>query len=177
MSRKIFALLVLLVAAGASSSGAQERVFSIAVSGGLAGSLDEDEGGFSNATFQGRFAVETARRRLVSVRLGRMDFDGEPLGGAFDATVDYLTVAGEYLFDESYYESGLYAGLGLFDLASTRFDGRPGDETAVGLVVGALGEFRLTDRWFVYGEAGFAYTNLELAQLFADLQLGVGFRF
>lgn len=169
----MFTLGVLL----APALDAQERVLSATASGGLVGSLDEDESGFSNSTFQMRFAAETSRRRLVAVRLGRMDFEDEPLGQAFAATIDYLTISGEYLFEEAYYESGLFAGLGLYDLAATRFDGRSGDETTFGLVVGGLGEFRLAERWFLYGEASFTYTNLELAQLFADLQIGIGFRF
>ncbi|MDX1642976.1 MAG: hypothetical protein R3244_01320 [Thermoanaerobaculia bacterium] len=177
MNRNVVALLIAVGVVLPPALAAQERVLSIAASGGLVGSLDEDEGGFSNSTFQARFAVETARRRLVAVRLGRMDFGDEPVGRASEVTLDYLSLSGEYLFEEDYYESGLFAGLGLFDLASTRSDGRSGDETAVGLVVGALGEFRLADRWFIYGEAAFAYTNLDVAQLFADLQIGVGFRF
>lgn len=177
MNRNVVFVSLLLGVLSAASLAAQEHVWSIGLSGGLSGSLDEDQAGFSNPAFQARLAVETAPHSNLALRVGRMDFGDGELGRSHDATLDYLTIGGEYLFEESYYESGLYAGLGLYDLASTRFDGSPGDETTVGIVVGALGEFRLADRWFVYGEAALAYTNLELAQLFADLQLGIGFRF
>jgi hypothetical protein len=162
---------------GSLAAAAQDHPLSVTLSGGVGGSLDEDESGFSNATYQMRFAVETARHTNLGIRLGRMDFGDAEIGRVSDVTLDFVSVAGEYIFDEPSYESGLFLGLGFFDFASTRLDGRSGDETAVGLVVGALAEFALAKRWFVYGEASFAYTNLDIAQLFADLQVGVGFRF
>lgn len=162
---------------GALPSHAQDFPVSLALSGGVGGSLDEDASGFSNGTFQLRLAVETSRRRNIGVRLARIDFGDSEIGRVSDVTLDFLTVSGEYLFDEPSYQSGLYMGLGFFDFSSTRVDGRSGDETAIGLVVGALGEFAISKRWFVYGEAAFAYTNLDIAQLYADLQVGVGYRF
>ena len=156
---------------------AQEHILSLGLSGGIAGSLDEDETGFSNGTVQLRFTVETSSEHGLGIRLGRMDFGDTDVGRVTDVTIDYLTLAGEYFFQEPSYESGLFLGLGFFDLASTRDDGRSGDESAVGIVVGALGEFKSAKRWFIYGEVAFAYTNLDVAQLFADLQVGVGYRF
>ena len=170
-------LLVGAIGLAAVPAAAQDHPLSLALSGGVGGSLDEDESGFSNGTFQARFAVELSRQRSLGLRLGRIDFGDEIVGPASDVTLDYFTVSGEYLFDEPSYESGLYLGLGFYDFSSTRTDGRSGDETAVGLVIGALAEFALAKRWFVYGEAAFAYTNLDIAQLFADLQVGIGFRF
>jgi len=158
-------------------AAAQEHVLSLGVSGGVAGSLDEEQGGFSNATYQIRFVVETQDRLNVGIRLGRMDFGDSDIGAVTDVTMDYLTVAGEYLFDEPSYQSGLFIGLGFFDLSSTRLDLRSGDESALGLVIGALGEFGLSKRWFIYGELAFAYANLDAAQLFGDLQVGVAYRF
>ena len=87
--------LVLLVFVGGGAA-AQESIFSLALSGGLAGSFDEDSG-FSNSTFQARFAVETERHQILSVRLGRMDFSGKSLSLLSEPTLDYLTVSGEYL--------------------------------------------------------------------------------
>lgn len=156
---------------------AQESVLSLGLSGGLAGSLDEDDTGFSNPAYQLRFAIETAPRRNLGIRLGRMDFGDSELRRFSDITVDYLSVAGEYMFTEPSYESGLFIGLGFYDLASTRFDGLSGDESGLGVVVGALGEFGVASRWFIYGEFAFAYTNLDVAQLFADLQVGFAYRF
>ena len=91
--------------------------------------------------------------------------------------MDYLTVAGEYVFDEPSHQSGLYLGLGFFDLDAFRIDGMAGDEGGVGGVVGAFGEFAVSKRWFIYGEGFAAYTGLDVAQIFANLQVGFGYRF
>lgn len=161
----------------AGPTAAQVRIFSIGLSGGVAGSFDEDEGGFSNSTFQARFAMETTERNNLAVRLGRMDFSGASLSQAFDVTIDYLTISGEYLFTEASYESGFFLGLGYYDLSGDRLAGDRADETSVGLQFGAVGEFRVSDRWFIFADAAFHYAALDAAQLFGDLQIGVGFRF
>jgi hypothetical protein len=167
--------LTMLVTTSVAAS-AQTSIFSVALSGGLAGSFDEDSG-FSNATFQARFAFETAQHQFLSVRLGRMDFTGESLSLVNDATIDYVTVAGEYLFTEGNYESGFFMGLGLYDLTGSNNNLEAADEGTVGLLFGAVGEFDVAERWFIYGEAAFHYINLDVAQMFADIQVGLGFRF
>ena len=138
--------MTLLVATSAVAV-AQNSTFSMALSGGMAGSFDEDTG------------------RLICADVGQ------------DATIDYLTIAGEYLFAEGNYESGFFMGLGLYDLTAVGNNGEAGDEGTVGLVFGAVGEFDVAERWFVYGEAAFHYINLDAAQMFADIQIGLGFRF
>ena len=158
-------------------AGAQEPFKSLTLSGGIAGSIDEADTGFSNPILQVRFAVETSARGNLAIRLGRMEFDEVIIGAVHDVTVDYLTVVGEYLFDEPGHDSGLFIGLGFFDLDGTRLDGRGGDEGSVGVIIGALGEFSVGERWFIYGEGSAAYTGLDVAQIFANLQVGVGFRF
>ena len=170
----LIALTLLVITSAAAS--AQGSVFSVALSGGLAGSFDE-ESGFSNTTFQARFAFETAQNQFLSIRLGRMDFAGESLSLVNDPTIDYVTVAGEYLFSEGNYESGFFMGLGLYDLTGMDNNLASADEGTVGLIFGAVGEFDVAERWFIYGEAAFHYINLDAAQMFADLQVGLGFRF
>jgi hypothetical protein len=174
----MLACVALLASAPGSPLAAQEHIRSISLSGGLAGSIDEDSTGFSNPAFQLRFAVETSPRGNLGVRLGRMDFDDAGIGPVTEMTVDYLAVVGEYLFDEPSHDSGLFAGLGFFDLDATRVDGgRDSDEGSIGLLVGALGEFKVGERWFIYGEGFATYTGLDVAQVFATLQVGFGFRF
>lgn len=169
-------VLIVVWMVSAAPAAAQIRIFSVGLSGGVAGSFDEDEGGFSNSTFQLRFAMETTDHNNIAVRIGRMDFADEFLSQAFDATIDYLTISGEYLFTEAGYESGFFLGVGYYDLAGTRGGGRA-DESSVGLQLGAVGEFRVTDRLFVFADAAFHYVNLDAAQIFGDLQIGLGFRF
>jgi hypothetical protein len=106
-----------------------------------------------------------------------MDFGDEGFGSVTHATIDYLTVSGEYLFEDAFGESGIFIGLGLFDQSGIFEDARDASESGLGLVIGAVGEYRLADRWYLLGEVGFAFTNLDVAQLFLDLQLGIGFRF
>ena len=92
---------------GSGAVAAQEPILSGVLSGGLAGSLDEGSG-FSNPSFQVRFAIETARHRFLSFRLGRMDFSDRSLSLLGEVTLDYLTVSGEYLFTEGNYDSGFF---------------------------------------------------------------------
>ncbi len=161
---------------GSGAVAAQEPILSGVLSGGLAGSLDEGSG-FSNPSFQVRFAIETARHRFLSFRLGRMDFSDRSLSLLGEVTLDYLTVSGEYLFTEGNYDSGFFMGLGLYDISGVRLDGGDGNQASIGLVLGTLGEFDLSERWFIYGEAAFHYADLDAAQMFADVQVGLGFRF
>lgn len=170
-------VLVVLSTGLAVPAAAQVHIFSIGLSGGVAGSFDEDEGGFSNTTFQARFAMETTEHNNIAVRIGRMDFEDNSLSQAVDPTIDYLSISGEYLFTEASYESGFFMGLGYYDLSGSRLDGSRADETGIGLQFGAVGEFRLAERWFVFADASFHYVSIDAAQLFGGLQLGVGFRF
>ena len=169
-------ITVVLLAFGSGVLAAQERILSVALSGGLAGSLDEDSG-FSNSSFQARFAIETAKHQFLSFRIGHMDFSGKSLSLLEDVTLDFLTISGEYLFTEGNYESGLFMGIGLYDISGVRLDGTDSDQGSVGLTIGALGEFDVSERWFIYGDAVFHYADLDVAQMFADLQVGLGFRF
>jgi hypothetical protein len=157
---------------------AQDHFRSIALSGGLAGSIDEDETGFSNPAFQLRFAFETTPHTNLGIRLGRMEFDDANVGPVDRMTVGYVAVVGEYIFDEPSHDSGLFAGLGYFDLDARRIDGGGGsDEGSIGLVIGALGEFDVAKRWFIHAEGFATYTGLDVAQVFATLQVGLGYRF
>ena len=169
-------ITLVLSAFGCGVVTAQEPIFSGVLSGGLAGSLDEGSG-FSNPGFQARFAIETARHQLLSLRLGRMDFSGRSLSLLGDATLDYLTVSGEYLLTEGNYDSGFFIGLGLYDISGVRLDGGDGGQGSIGLILGALGEFDISERWFVYGETAFHYADLDAAQMFANVHIGLGFRF
>jgi hypothetical protein len=176
ISTRVLMIVLALVLGAAGSASAQNSVFSLALSGGFAGSLDEDTG-FSNATFQARFAIETAQHQFLAFRLGRMDYSGASFSLLTEATIDYLTVAGEYMFTEGNYESGFFLGLGLYDVTGVQVDGKDGNQASIGIIVGAAGEFDVAESWFVYGEAAFHYVNLDAAQMFADVQIGLGFRF
>ena len=169
--------LGLLVAFGAPQHGvAQSNTFSIALMGGLGGSFDaEPDTGLDNTGLQVRFTMELDLRTDFAVRVGKMDLEGESsVPGLFDSELTYLTLAGEYAFPAGYYESGLFIGLGLYDLSGDLFIP---DEDGIGLTVGASGEFRITDRFFAVVEFSGHYADLDYAQFFAMGHAGVGFRF
>ena len=152
--------------------------FTAGVLGGLGGSLDADPGDdLGNTGYQINLAMVTEPRTHVGLRLGNLALDGEESFGTLtDAELSYITVAGEYRFPESYYESGLYAGLGGYRLEGTR-GGKDRSETAPGLVVGVTGEFRIT-RWLaVLVELSGHYADLDDSQVFAMGHAGLTFHF
>lgn len=152
--------------------------FTVGLLGGLGGSLDADPGDdLGNTGYQINLAMITEPRTHVGFRLGNLALDGEERFGTLtDAELSYITVAGEYRFPESYYESGIYAGLGGYRLEGTR-GGKDRSETAPGLVVGVTGEFRIT-RWLaVLVELSGHYADFDEAQFFAMGHGGVAVHF
>ncbi|HEX3126890.1 MAG TPA: outer membrane beta-barrel protein [Thermoanaerobaculia bacterium] len=152
--------------------------FTVGLLGGIGGSLDADPGDdLGNTGYQVNLDMVTEPRTHVGFRLGNLALDGEERFGTLtDAELSYITVAGEYRFPESYYESGIYAGLGGYRLEGTR-GGRDRSETAPGLVVGVTGEFRVT-RWLaVLIELSGHYADFDEAQFFAIGHGGVAVHF
>lgn len=172
----VVGLAVLLVAPTAS---AQELYsFSASAMAGIGGSIDADPGdGIEHSTFQLGAAILTEPQTFVGLRYGQIGFDDEPVGALFDADLSYLTLSGEYKFDESFYEAGIYIGLGGYRLEGTRAGGDSDDETAVGLSLGATGEFPINRRLGVLVELSGHYTDLEETQFFAMGHAGLVFHF
>ncbi len=135
----VLALLVVPAAAAADS------VFRFNLMAGVGGSLDQDDAGLSNSTFQLGFSVEPEDQLLVGLRVGQLDLGNALVGESIDTSLDYATVVGEYRFTESFYESGLYIGLGVYSLDGVRFSGGVFSEEAVGLVLGISGEFLISN--------------------------------
>ena len=171
----VFALL-------AGPAAAQDlRPFRVSLFSGFGGSFDSAaDTGFDNSSFQLGCAWERDQTTLVGVRYGRLDFDdirgvdGTP--DVLGVELSYLTIAGEYVFSEGYYDSGLYLGLGLYELeGATSLGGL--DETAIGVTVGVTGEFPITDRWAVLLEISGHYADLSRLDLFGMGHAGLAFRF
>ena len=168
----------LLLLPGAARAD-EQYTYSIAALGALGGSWDVDPGdGFSNPGFQVNLGMVTEPRTLVAFRLGKLNLDKEDLFGSLhDADLSYVTVGGEYRFQETYYDSGIYLGLGGYRLRGTRGDGRSDDQTSVGLAVGITGEFPI-NRWFgVLLELSGHYVDLDEAKIFGMAHGGVAFHF
>lgn len=170
-------LLLLALAAGPAALEAQESyTFSIAALGGTGGSLDADVGdGLGNQTLQLNLGLVTEPKTHLFLRLGTLDLD--PSEGFQDLTggeLVYATIAGEYRYDNRFYESGIYLGLGGYELSGTSiFSGTGVDETGIGLVLGLTGEFELTRRLGVLIELAGHYADLERANVYATAHIGL----
>ncbi|HYN21839.1 MAG TPA: hypothetical protein VE078_12830 [Thermoanaerobaculia bacterium] len=177
----VFALIVtvatVLLLPGAAR--AQELyTFTAGLLGGVGGSLDADPGDdLGNSGFQINLTTVTEPRTHVGIRLGRLGLDSEEFFGSLsEAELSYVTLAGEYRFPESVYESGLYIGLGGYRLEGSR-RGRDEEDTALGLAVGVTGEFRVTHWLGVLLELSGHYADFEEAQFFAMGHGGIAVHF
>ena len=166
-------LLGLLLCSGMAT--AQDKYnFSAALSAGFGGPLDADEPdpGVGNGSFQGLFSWITQPRTRVGVRIGQIDMGDELLGNIFDPEMLYATISGEYRFQESTYQSGVFLGLGIYSL-----DGANDDDSSLGLTIGFTGDFPVADRWSILAELAGHYADLEGAQAFGTLHVGVSYHF
>lgn len=171
-------LLVALLLLPGAARAQEPYTFTVGLLGGIGGSLDADPGDdLGNTGYQLNLNMVTEPRTHVGLRLGNLALDGEERFGTLtDAELSYVTVAGEYRFPESYYESGIYAGLGGYRLEGTR-GGQDETETAPGLAVGVTGEFRIT-RWLaVLVELSGHYADFDEAQFFAMGHGGIAVHF
>jgi hypothetical protein len=166
----VFALLL-----SPAIAGAQELyTYSVGLLGGIGGSPDVDEGdGFGNTGFQVNLDMVTEPTTHVGFRLGRLALDSdERFGSLEEAELSYVTVGGEYRFPQSYYESGLYIGLGGYRLDGTR-GSQDEEETAAGLSLGVTGEFKV-NRWLgALVELSGHYVDFDEAQLFGMAHAGL----
>lgn len=171
----ILALLVLW-SLPAVSRAQNPSTYTVGLAAGIGGSTDaEPDTEYDDFGFQLLFALETDVQTEFVVRLGQMDFDAkDDPAGQFDTELTYLTLAGEYKFAASFYESGLFLGLGLYDLSG---DGVVEDDSGLGATVGATGNFRLTDRLSFILEFSGHYADVDYAQIFIMGHAGVAYHF
>lgn len=184
MSRQLriltFLAFVLGVVAFAPAASAQDyHTFTVFGGAGFGGSLDADPGdGIDHTSWQVGAAMVTEPRTMVGVRIGQIGFGGdEPLESLFDADLTYLTLGGEYKFDQTYYEAGMYLAVGGYQLEGTEAGGADRDDTSFGLALGVTGEFPITRRFGVLVEFSGHYTDLDAAQFFAMGHAGVAVHF
>ena len=91
--------------------------------------------------------------------------------------LDYANVAGEYRFTESYYKSGLFLGLGAYRIAGDVAGVRK-EETQIGAVFGADGEFGITRRLTFVIELSGHYVNFsDSARIYALAHAGLAYHF
>jgi hypothetical protein len=158
------------VLAPAPAAAQQELyLFSASALGGIGGSLDAEPGdSLSNTGYQIGFAMLTEPKTHVGVRVGEMSLDAdERFGDLFGAELLYANVAGEYRYSHSYYDSGVYFGLGGYRLQGDDvFSLGDEDETALGGVLGVTGEFAITRRFGVLVELSGHWVDFDDQQVF-----------
>jgi len=171
--------LMLLLAPSRAARAQELYNFTVAVLGGAGGSLDVDRGDdLGNTGLQLNLDMVTEPRTHVALRLGKLDLDlDEGFGSLTDAELTYATVAGEYRWREVYYTSGVYLGLGAYDLQGTGPGGGGESDTAPGAVFGLTGEFQLHRRVGLLVELSGHWVDFEEANVFAMGHAGIAIHF
>ncbi len=177
----VSALLLAAMSSAAPARAVEPYLMSVGVLGGVGGALDADspDPGVSQRLLQLEVGLFTEPRTLLQARLGRLTFgNGDQLGDLLAPELEYLTIAGEYRFYQSWYDSGLFIGLGAYRLSGDRqAGGRNIEETRVGLTAGATAEFELTHHLSVLTELSGHYVDFHESQLFATAQAGLSCKF
>jgi hypothetical protein len=150
-------LLAAALALAPAPARAQDYTWTLSVMGGLGGAL-ESGGGGAETGFQVGFGLQFEPGANVWAHFGQLDFEtGTGVGELTDGTISYFNLGGEYLFAEGYYDSGVFLGLGLYDLEGRRVLA-PGvlapssSDSVIGLVLGATGEFKITPSFVFLAE-------------------------
>lgn len=142
--------------------------FSAALLGGIGGSVDAEPGDdLSNTGYQLNLGMVTDSRTQVVARIGQLGLDADEFFGSLtEADLTYLTIGGEYRFDETWYDSGIYFALGGYRLEGIAPGGEDSRDSSLGLAIGVTGEFKV-NRWLgVLLELSGHYVDFEDAQIF-----------
>ncbi len=176
------ALCTLLLALLAPARGAAQNEsynFSVGVLGGLGGSLDANPGDkLDNTGFQLNLGMVTQPGTHLVLRLGHLGLDSsKQFGDLTNADLTYATIGGEYRYQQSYYDSGVYLALGGYRLGGDDALGRSTNDTTVGLALGVTGEFDLSRHLSILVEFSGHWADLGQAQVFAMGHAGLAWRF
>jgi hypothetical protein len=150
---------------------------------GLGGSFDESDAGFANPSFQLGFSNVIEKRTHVGFRLGYVGFGSDNYVGELKgADLAYLNVSGEYRsarssFSGSFVESGVYIGLGGYQLSGETDGGISDSETAIGLVLGLTGDIEVSRSFAVRIELSGHILSSNVARYIGLAQVGVAYRF
>lgn len=175
---------VLLVAVGAlvaSPGRAQDYTWTLSLMGGIGGGLSD--GGSSEPAYQAGFGLQFEPHANVWVKVGTVDFaTGNAVGDLQQGSISYVNFGGEYQFSESYYESGIYLGLGAYDMKARRLVAPdvllPSEsDTVVGLVLGATGEFKITPSVVVLAEISGHVLDSSDLRVLGTAHVGIAFHF
>ncbi len=171
--------ILILVATGIVGSPAwsQSTTYTASLQGTLGGPLnaDDPDPGLGNLGYQLGFSWVVQPKVNVLARLGEVQFSGEQLDSLVEPSLRYATIGGEYTYEEGYYRSGLYLGLGVYNLEGTR-GSQTVDSTSLGAVLGVTGDFPITRRLsFVADLSGHVTLNDSRVYVFFHAGLAVHF--
>lgn len=165
--------------AASGASAAETYTFTLLLEGSMGGAVQESDGsdsGLDNSGFQLGFSVVGTGEVHVGGRVGSMDFD-EGLGGLGDASLDYVTLGGDYRFFEGFYDSGVFIGLGYYEVEGVGFFGEPETDSSLGVALGLTGEFEINPRTGLQLELTSHVTDLGIAELFLTFHAGLAIHF
>src|SRR5262249_22128604 len=160
---RLVPMLALCLLAPAAALRAEELSnFMVAALGGVGGSPDAKPGrSYTNPTFQLDLVRQVESQTLVGFHVGHLALDAKPFFGPLhNAALTYADVGGEYRYQESYYQSGIFIGIGAYRLNGHLMDGTSHHETAVGGTLGITGEFKINRAFGVLIEISGHYADL-----------------
>jgi hypothetical protein len=156
--------------------------WTVGVMGGAGGSADVKPGSrnFSNLSWQVEGLALTETRTFLGLRVGHLALGDKNtlFGTRRGADLSYVTLAGQYNYVESYYESGVYLGLGAYRLGGKdAVTGASASKTVAGGVLGLTGDFRASRRVSVVIEVSGHYIDVRNAHIFAMAHGGLALHF
>ncbi len=172
--RATLAMLFLFAWAAMAPPAHAEGPFSLGVFVGTGGSIDENEAGLGNGSVMGKIAFETRPRTDFAVRFGEIEID--QVAQVEDATLTFVLLTGDYWAYEAFYESAFYLGLGHYEVAG--LEGfQSVSESTIGVVLGAAGEFDMTESLSFQLDLSAHYAPMDIAQTFLMAHAGVAVHF
>ena len=178
------ALLAALAALVLPAAAAAQDLYnwSVGVMGGVGGSVDVKPGSrdFSNATWQVEALDLTEPRLFLGLRVGHLALGGKDtlFGTRVGADLSYVTLSGQYMYEESYYDSGVYIGLGAYHLGGNdAVTGASASKTVPGGVLGLTGDFKASKRFSVVLEISGHYIDIRQAHIYGMAHGGLSFHF
>jgi hypothetical protein len=163
-------------AAQAQAAQAQStHRYALSLLGGVGGSSDAD---FTNPTFQLGWSLATERDTEFGIRLGRIGYGSkDQVGDLLGPELTYLSLAGEYRFQESFYSSGMFLGIGYYDIQGDHITDAGDSDDGFGLHFGVNGDFDINHRWSVIVELGAHWADLGAEKFFATGLAGFAVKF
>lgn len=175
------ALAVCVALAGAPLAADQQESYSFTLGllGGAGGSLDaEPDPGLGQSSYMLMAGMITEPRTMVAVRAGRLKIDGdEGFEQYATAELEYVNIAGEYRFRQSYYDYGVYLGIGYYSLSGDLPFGGTDSESDLGVALGFTGDFDITRYLSVVGEISVHYAFLDSAAIYGMANIGLAVHF